>query len=366
SESGYEVVFIDVMETVISALNTNKGYTIKIVGDNPKEIKIQNVRAVNSKDTAVVAEEVKSADILCTAVGVNILPKIAPLIAKGISFREKAGITQPLNIIICENLLDSSEHLRLWVKENCTCHEYVDKYVGMVESVVSRMIPVVPAEIREKDPTIVFVEEYSVLPVDKKGFRGETPVIKGVIPQGNFKGYEERKLFIHNLGHSMYAYLGYLKGYEYIWQAVEDKKLVSIVTAALKESGTALIKKHGFTQNDMDNHITDLFHRFQNKELGDTVARVGRDPLRKLGYNDRLIGSARTALSYGITPENIAVGIAAALRYDNPADPQAVELQKLVKTQSIAEVLNKFSSLPVDSAIIKLVTKTFFNLIKLL
>ena len=61
-------------------------------------------------------------------------------------------------------------------------------------------------------------------------------------------------------------------------------------------------------------HITDLLNRFTNAALGDTCQRVGGDPARKLGNDDRLIGSATLALEQGIVPAYIAVGAAAALR----------------------------------------------------
>ncbi len=42
--------------------------------------------------------------------------------------------------------------------------------------------------------------------------------------------------------------------------------------------------------------------------LNDLVARVIRDPIRKLGYDDRLYGTMRLALRYGIEPVNLAGG----------------------------------------------------------
>ena len=50
-----------------------------------------------------------------------------------------------------------------------------------------------------------------------------------------------------------------------------------------------------------------------NPWLRDAVARVIRDPRRKLAWNDRLIGTMRLALDAGITPYRFAQGAAAAL-----------------------------------------------------
>lgn len=113
----------------------------------------------------------------------------------------------------------------------------------------------------------------------------------------------------------------------------------------MNESGQALIKKHGFKPEDYEEHVKDLIHRFSNVALGDTVARVGKDPIRKLKPDDRLIGGAKLALEYGITPVNFVKGIKAALSYDNPDDKEAPELQSLLKNKGLDFVLQNVCSL---------------------
>jgi len=353
---------VEIDKNIVEALNKNSSYLLKIVGGNPQDITIRNVRAVDARDVIQVAEEIKTARIIATAVGVNVLEKIAPVVARGIELRAKQGIEEPLNIIICENLLNAGEVFKGYVRPHCRCREYLDAHVGFVESVVSRMIPVVPEKIKRQDPTVVMVEEYCRLPVGRKGFKGEAPQIKGVITYDNIEAYEEQKLFIHNLSHAMFAYLGYLKGYRYIWQAVKDKEINARVRAALRESGAALIKKHKFTEKEMREHIENLLTRFSNKALGDTVYRVGREPLRKLGSQDRLMGAAHLALEYGVVPENIALGIAAALRYDYPQDEGAAKMASLLKNKGVAGALEEISGLGPDSGLCKLVADKYVTL----
>ncbi|MCK4401908.1 mannitol dehydrogenase, partial [bacterium] len=224
-QSGYETTFIDVNDKVISAINLEGSYTINIVGENPSSLKVRNIRAINARDTKAAASELVSADIAVTAVGNSVLEKIAPLVANGLVERKKQNIDKPLNIIICENLLDAGRIFRKYVMESLdkTMWDYAEKNLGLVESVVSRMVPVVPRDISEKDPLYVAVEEYCTLPVDKKGFIGEIPDINGMVPYEDIAAYEERKIYTHNAGHSICAYLGYQKGYEFIWEALEDK-----------------------------------------------------------------------------------------------------------------------------------------------
>ena len=356
-QSEYETVFVDIRDEVVSAINQKGSYTINIVGERPSSLKVQNIGAINARDTKVVAIELVSADIAATAVGNSVLPKIAPLIADGLAERKKKNVKKPLNIIICENLLGAGQVFRKLILESLdkALWDYAEKNLGLVESVVSRMVPVVPRNISEKDPLYVAVEEYCTLPVDRKGFIGEIPDINGMVPYEDIAAYEERKIYTHNAGHSICAYLGYQKGYEFIWEALEDKEIYSVVTGALRETGEALIKKHNFNSQKHYEHVDDLLYRFANKALGDTVCRVGRDPIRKLGPNDRLIGSAKLVLEYDIEPVNICKGIAAAMKYDYLEDSSACQLSNSIKQNGIDWVFKNICKINPDSRIGKLV-----------
>jgi len=224
SQSGYEVVFVDIDEEVISHLNQKRAYRIKIVGDNPKVIEIKNVRGVDARNVEKVSCEVVNAQVAATAVGAVALKAIAPLIARGLEKRAAFDVKEPLNVIICENLLHSSQILKeyIWEQLSTEGKVYAEDHLGLVESVVSRMVPTTPEKIKNEDPLLITAEEYATLPVDEKGFIGEIPKIKGIIPCDNLPAYAERKLFTHNTAHALCSYWGYLKGYKYIFEAAKD------------------------------------------------------------------------------------------------------------------------------------------------
>ncbi|MCX5642180.1 MAG: mannitol-1-phosphate 5-dehydrogenase [Candidatus Omnitrophica bacterium] len=343
-ESGYETVFVEAMPAVVELLNKNKVYPLWVVSDKEKEkFEIRNVRAVCAGNTDAVAEELTEADLAATAVGVGNIPKIAPLLAKGIARRAAAKNSRPLNIIICENLLSAGQTLKAEIKQNLPpeLHNYLDEKIGMVETVVSRMVPPVPPEIKGREPLLVLVEPYKILPVAKHGFRGTIPKINGFLPVENIQAYEELKLYVHNLVHVVCAYFGYLKKCSYIWEAVARPEVRKILEGTLKEAGSALIKKHHFSKKELGDYSADLIRRFANKSLGDTVYRVGRQPLRKLGPRDRLVGAARLCLDFGIEPENIIFTIATALCYNYKEDEEAVNLAKMISEKGAGYVLQE-------------------------
>ena len=341
SQSGWRTVFVDVDQALVAALNARHAYQIVILGLRSYKIDVANVSAVDGRDLDAVAREIANADFLGTSVGVNVLPKVAPALARGMEVRaaQKRG---PIDVLVCENLLDAAKILRQHVLTHCSAaaKQYVGSKVGFVGSVVSRMVPIVPDEVRRQKPLYVAVEEYAILPVDRHAFVAPIPDIKGMEPVNNLHALEERKLFTHNCGHAICAFVGYKAGLEYTWQVVSKPELRQWVLEGLWESGEAQIKKHGFTHAQHEAHINNLLERFANRELGDTVFRLARDPVRKLGRRDRLIGAALLALEYGIQPRRLVEGIVLALRYDEPKDEKAQELQSVIRDKGIEHVLS--------------------------
>ncbi len=224
------------------------------------------------------------------------------------------------------------------------------------------MVAPLSDKLKKKYPLLVTVEEYNILPVYKKGFKGEIPNIKGFYPVENLFPYEELKLFIHNLSHACLAYLGYLRGYKYIWESIEDKEIYRIFRGVIEEAKTALIKKHNFEKKEIENYISDLIRRFKNKLLNDTVFRVGRDPLRKLGPEERIIGGIKLCLSQKIFPENICLVTSACLCYNYQDDSESVKLQNYIKEKGVGWVLREICKLKKDSEVYKKIKENYERL----
>lgn len=320
SQSGYEVTFVDVVPAVVEHLNKEHCYPVRIISDEGHEDHmITNVDAVGGNDPEAVAAAIADADIMATAVGAKILKFIAPNIALGIKKRFANG-GRPLDIIVCENLMNADKVLEGLIKEHLNEEEQhvMDEKVGLAEASIGRMVPVQTDEMKDGNPMRVCVEGYRFLPVDKAAFKGGIPDIKGLTPFSPFDYFIKRKLYLHNRGHAVCAYLGGYKGLEYIYEAIDDPEILAITQNAMLESAMGLSKKYDVPLNDIVLHMQDLLCRFTNAALKDTCKRVGGDPLRKLQRDDRLIGSALVVLEQGTCPSYIPVGIAGAMyRYFN-------------------------------------------------
>ena len=318
AQAGYQVVFVEVNPVLVAALNQRRRYRVEIHDDPPGEILVQNVRAVDGRQVAAVAAEVASADIAATAVGPGALPQILPGLAAGLAARQG----KPLDLIIAENLRGAPQLIREGMRRLLPADFPLEQRLGLVETSIGKMVPLIPEEVRQRDPLLVYAEAYNTLIVDAKGFLNPIPAVPGLEAQDNIAAYVDRKAFIHNLGHAAVAYAGWTlnPGLTYIWQAMKQGPVVALARRAMEASAEALMARYPgeFTWTMQQRHIADLLRRFANRALGDTVHRVGRDLPRKLGPQDRLVGALRLQQGHGADWRATCTVIALALRFCAP------------------------------------------------
>ncbi|PMH40878.1 mannitol-1-phosphate 5-dehydrogenase [Vibrio sp. 10N.286.49.B3] len=361
SDADVAVTFADVDAPLVDQISHDQQYKVKVVGSKCQIDTVSHVTAVNSTSDDVI-ERMITTDLITTAVGPNVLDIIAKTIAQGITRRFEADNSAPLNIIACENMVRGTTHLKSQVYKHLDpeLHGKADELVGFVDSAVDRIVP--PSAAANDDPLEVTVESFSEWIVDGQQFKGEFPQIEGMEKTDNLMAFVERKLFTLNTGHCITAYLGCLNNHKTIRDAIEDPTIRAEVKQAMEESGEVLIQRYGFDRDLHAAYIEKILGRFANPYLVDEVDRVGRQPIRKLGKNDRLIKPLMGTIEYGTANATLLKGIAAALKYTNEGDPQAVELQKSLSEKGIKETLAHYTELPIDSPEIAKVVDIFNQL----
>lgn len=365
--SGYHTTFIDVNRAVVDEINKEKKYPIYVTrGTEYVPEWVENIDAVDGKDNDAVVSTIAGTDLLCTALGVNILPFVAPLIARAILARKKDS-GRPLNILICENMIGSNKYLHGLVDEHIPAEDkaWFEENIGFVCVSVGRTVPPTPAQFKEKYMLAACAEPYSELPVDAAGFRPvgcEYPPIKELVPFSPFEFFIERKLLIHNMGHALQAYYAYQKGLNYIFEAATDGEIKYVLTRALIESARALAKKHGASLDDTMQFVEDLMVRFENKLLIDDLLRVGKDTKRKLSSGDRLVGAFKMVREQGGVPAHIAVGIAAGYLFDDARDPISVEVSSFARENGLRAALAKYSDITAEEDVAMI--QTFYDMFK--
>ena len=179
-----------------------------------------------------------------------------------------------LHIIACENAIGGSSQLKehVYGKLDDETKRKADQLVAFPDAAVDRIVPLQQHEDRLK----VVVEPFYEWAVDRSQMFEDYVPVEGIHYVDRLEPYIERKLFTVNTGHCSAAYVGFLKGYETIQDAMKDEAVAGHVRAVLEETGAALIHKHGFNPSEHQAYIDTILERFRNPALTDEVSRVGR------------------------------------------------------------------------------------------
>lgn len=342
-EARYEVYFSDINTKLLSLISDKKYYNIRMVGkDVDKTIKIDKVDKVPDDEESLL-KLFDDIEIITTAVGVNILPKIAAFVVKAIKRRYETKNEKALNVVACENTTGASSKLRDSVYEflDDNIKKWMEKKIVFPNVAVDCIVP----NIKNSDPLTVTCENFADLIIDKDVFIGDLPEVEGLSLKQNLDAYVERKLFTLNTGHAITAYLGFINNKKTIYDAINEESIKNIVLGAMRESGAVLVKRHGFKEDEHEAYIQKILSRFFNPYLEDSVLRVGREPMRKLSYNDRLIKPILGTLEYNLKHNNLVKGVVAAFQFYSEDDNESKELKKMLDSESLSDVVMKVTGL---------------------
>jgi mannitol-1-phosphate 5-dehydrogenase len=260
------------------------------------------------------------------------LASVRHLLAEGLRRKAAAG-GAPCVVYTAENDNHAAEFLEAIVMRDIPEDERaaVRAKVRFLNTVIGKMSGTVtdPAEIAARGLLPItpgggrayLVESFNRILISQIDYT--PPFTRGIsvfTEKPDLLPFEEAKLYGHNATHALLAYLAQARGLPLILNLQGEADVIPFARAAfLEESGAALCRKYAgsdplFTSEGYRAYADDLLERMMNPFLRDSAERVGRDPARKLAWNDRLIGVMRLALAQGITPRRYAVGAAAGVR----------------------------------------------------
>ena len=343
--SGIEFTFVEKFDGLTDLMNERGQYTVNILGNEKENCVVKGAKALKFSEKEKIAEAIANADAVFNAVGGKNLGEIVPYLAAGIELKAKKG--GYINFVTCENWKQPADILRNGISEIISddAREYFENNVGITEAVIMRSAIESSKELLEKDPLIVNVQNFWELPVDASRIKGSLPEIKGLKLIESFTGFLERKFYTYNAANGTTSFVGALFCYEKIADAAHDEKILEILDGVYQETARALSIKHNFPLEEQLAFTLTSKNKLQDYTIVDFIERNARDPIRKLGKDDRLVGSARLVLSCGIKPENLAIAIAAAMYYYNETDEFAIKLKEMRETEGIDAILEKVCSL---------------------
>jgi mannitol-1-phosphate 5-dehydrogenase len=348
-----QLVVAEVLPDVVTALRAAGGYyTLNVAhADRVEAVTVGPITIENPTqpaDCERLIQAVAEADEIATAVpSVNFYASKDPgslhrILAEGLRRKAALGARRAV-VYAAENHNRAAEilHSHVFAEIPDPEREAVSSRVRFLNTVIGKMsgVMVDPREIRSQKLIPVtpessrafVVEAFNRILISQIQFdelAEEAHFQRGIAvfeEKSDLLPFEEAKLYGHNAVHALAAYLGAIRGIQRIAEIRNIPDIMAYLRAAfIEESGAALIRKYAgvdplFTQEGWTRYADDLLDRMTNPFLGDTVERVGRDPARKLGWNDRLIGTMRLAHSQSVQPRRFALGAVAALGKMNPS-----------------------------------------------
>ncbi|MDP6741835.1 MAG: hypothetical protein QF807_03935 [Candidatus Thalassarchaeaceae archaeon] len=318
-KAGWQVSFVDVSEEVVGLLD-GSSYTVANLGTGAVE-SIGPVSALSAADSEAVAEAVKSADLLMTSIGGDNLATWAESINEAVAERLMRG---PIDIILCEN------HPR----PAALVSEIFDlDGLGVAQAQVLRScIEPTDEQIATLGPLVVQVQDHWILPLDGDVLMNPELLgqVTGFEARPNFSVELTRKLYTYNAINAAVCFPGAERGYVWLADAANDSEIAELAKRVGEESSAALIAEYGFDANEQRGWCERALAKYQDATIRDPIERNARDPIRKLGLHDRILGPLHLCISHGLPHTALVETMKSALAYREPSDDSAVKLSKLV------------------------------------
>ncbi len=344
NKSGYEVCFVDVNQESIDSINRRHSYFIELLDEEHTVETISPVSALNSiTQEDRVIEAIKSADMITTSVGAPNLTRISKILGVGL-LQRSAENPKPVDVIANENAINASSLLKSEIRKTVTETEMqqIEAFTGFPNSAIDRLA----LSKKSGDEERALVEPFYEWVINKSEMKNhELPLISGAIYVDDLQPYIERKIYIVNMGHAAAAYMGFVVEEPTIQAALRNPEVKTVVKGAMEEASQYIIHTYGSKPEEMDRFIEKTLSRFGNSNISDDIYRVGRAPIRKLGFDERLVRPAREVFNLGLPVDNLTAAIAAGYLFNNPDDEESVEIQDYIAEKGIEAAIMHFSKI---------------------
>lgn len=360
-DSGYEIVFVDVVDALVDLVNEKHEYSLFLIDHNFEEKIIDHIEAFSSiKQPEQVIQAICEAEVITTSVMATNLPKIAPLLAKGLKQRLADGKGR-VTVMACENAMMGTDLLKKAMVDTGIVTETELDQIGVYpNTAVDRMVF---GGVHNGKEGIEIGDAFELAVERGKLIDPESEPIKGAEYVDNLEMFLQRKIYMINCGHAISGYFGQVYGFEIVQDALRDPRLQPEIKAAVLESAAALEKKYGFAHEDLVQYMeTMMLNRFLTPGVADPISRVSREPIRKISPNDRIMGPAYLCEAYGLENRHLLKGVACALRFTNPGDEQAEELQSFIAKNGVEAAIVKYTGLKPDSRMFQVIMEEYHKL----
>ncbi len=325
ARAGWPITFVEAQRALARQLAAAGRYRVRLVGREVSTTCVTGYQVLSPTDGRQLAAAIAGCRLAATAVGGANLAAVAGSLSAAV-----AGRREPLPVLVCEN----------WPRADLVLAEAL-RLGGTPEAAVRCIACSVERMVQREGADLDLVGE------SRESAWVQADVgLPGLQVCSDLGPYYARKLYTNNAGHALLAYEGFLAGHETLCAALAEPVIRARLEALLAGAATMLASEYNWDRRDLTEHLECLLrYRFANEHLADRVDRVARQPLRKLGPQERLIGLLRRLEAHRLPLQPVCRTVAAALCYDDPRDADSRQLQALVRREGAGGVLTKVCQL---------------------
>lgn len=348
-ESGCRLALLDRDAALCRTLREAGSYRVRLVSSHTRTVTVDGFSVHHTSETEAFFASFRVAAIVFTTVCPGNLQDAAdhlrPFLVRWL---RSSGPDEYKNVLCCENMNRSSTTFRDMILRGFPPElgQKLETQVGFADTMIARVVA------KPTDPLALLGEEYSEWTADRKAIRGPVlPMIRTLELVDDQDRYLQRKLYIHNAGHATFGYLGFLKGHRFIHEAARDPDIMDACKRAIEESGWAISREFGFPDDVISAYRAALTDKCTSPELPDGILRVVREPIRKLGREERFFGPVGLLLKHGRQPDAILAGVCGALLARIPGDEQSLRIAEMMKAKGAA-CLEDLTGGPVERGVL--------------
>jgi len=329
AEKNAEITFIDKNEALVKELNEQKSFAVSYFGGVREDMEVSGYKAYTWENA-----DFSDAELIIVSVCGSNLKDVGAELAKR---------------------LDKDKHYYIITAENYSKPSKVLKEaIGLTNISVSEST--VFCTTIENGGINISSENYPYLQCDADLLEGYVPEIETIKPVHEFGNFLTRKLFTYNAASCVIAYLGYLKGYTDYAQAANDSDILELLDKNYEVTNRVLCKEFGYDEADQEEFAQLSKNKFCDKTIVDTVARNAREPQRKLGKTERIIGPMLLIDKYGEDTSVLVHTAAAMLHYDNEGE----DAWRAIRSENTpGEILENICGLEKESGLYKKILKAY-------
>jgi len=316
AEGGREIIFIDRDKSLIDEMNRVKSYNVFFFADKRPPVTVCRYRACTWEDA-----DIDGADTVFVSVGGTNLADVGARL-KGLLKKDRG-----YSVISCENAANPSAVLQ-------------NAYGDCINAGFSNGI--IFCTTIEKSGLDILSEDYPYLQCEGAPLRDNYTSIEGIRPIDNFDNFLTRKIYTYNSASAVIAYLGWKKGYTVYADAANDVEISALLDTHYEQAGAALCKAFGYDEADQAEFAGLSKAKFLDRAIVDTIERNAREPLRKLGPDERVVGPMKLIEQYGGDSGVLQMTAAAILLY---ADENDAAWTRIKKEKTHSQILEEVCGL---------------------